>query len=132
MTEKIQALNWLLALAGAAGGGAAGFFVFYWLYHRGLYAAILPGAALGIAGGALLRCRSQAFGIICGVLALLLGVFSHWWIRIPGENKEPGYLYLLTHLNHISSIYLIMIVLGTLCGYWFGQGREKIPERQSP
>ena len=119
-------MNWLLGLAGAVGGGILGFFVFLWLYDHGFYAVMVPGAALGLAGGALLKGRSMPFGIVCAVLAVLLGVFAHWWIRIPGDNEDPGFLYLMTHLNHITSVPLILIVLGALCGYWFGQGQERI------
>jgi hypothetical protein len=124
MTAPIKAANWALAIAGAIAGGAAGFFVFLWLYNQGWYAAMLPGAALGAAGGALLKGRSIAFGVACALFALLLGVFSHWWIRIPDENEGAGYFYLLMHPGHMSSVPLILIALGGVFGYWFGQGRE--------
>jgi hypothetical protein len=130
MIAKIKPMNWLLGLAGAVGGGAVGFFVFVWLVNQGLYAMVVPGAALGAGGGFLFKKRSPMFGVVCAALALLLGLFAHWWVRIPLDDEEPGLLYLLTHLNHISAVSLGMIVLGGLCGFWFGQGQERIRKMQ--
>src|SRR5271157_4934462 len=122
MTAQINAVKWLLGLAGAVGGGIAGFFIFYGLCTVRLYALVVPGAVLGLAAGALLKERMPLFGVLCAALALLLGFFCHWWMRIPSDGEEPGFCYLLAHPSHITPIFLVMIVLGALCAYWFGQG----------
>jgi len=122
MTAQINVVKWLLGLAGAVAGGIAGFFIFYGLCTLGRYALVVPGAVLGLAAGALLKGRMPLFGVLCALLALLLGFFCHWWMRIPSDGEEPGFFYLLTHANHISAVFLVMIALGALCAFWFGQG----------
>jgi hypothetical protein len=126
MNGQMKALNWLLGLAGAVGGGAIGFFIFVWLLSKGYYAMILPGAALGLAGGALIRCRSLVFGVVCGLLAVLLGIFTEWWTAPFREDKS--FSYFLTHLHQLQSVTIIMIALGGICAFWFGQGRERFNE----
>jgi hypothetical protein len=121
MGAEIKFLNWALAVAGAIGGGAAGFFVFWWLLRHGFYAMMIPGAALGLAGGSLLKARSQVFGVVCGVAALALGIFAEWWTAPWDKDQSLGYF--LSHLSDLTSVTLIMIVLGGVFGYWFGQGR---------
>jgi hypothetical protein len=125
MNANHRAANWLLGLAGAIAGGIVGFFVFWGLLRWGICALVVPGAALGLAGGALRKDRSRAFGAVCAAFALLLGFFSYWWFRIPRDGEDPGFLYLLTHPNHLPAMILIMIGLGALCGYWFGQGSSR-------
>jgi hypothetical protein len=125
MTAKLKAVNWLLGLAGAIAGGAAGFFLFVWLVHQGLYAMVIPGAALGAGGGWLFKQRSRAFGGVCAVLALLLGFFAEWWAIL-----DVTFGYYLTHLHQLQPITYIMIALGGLCGYWFGQGQERMKIRE--
>jgi hypothetical protein len=121
MGAAIRPLNWTLAVAGAIAGGAAGFLVFWWLLWHGFYAMMIPGAALGLAGGSLLKGRSQVFGVVCGVAALVLGIFAEWWTGPWADDPSLGYF--LTHLQDLSSVTQIMIVLGGVFGYWFGQGR---------
>jgi hypothetical protein len=124
MAADTKPWRWLLGLAGAAGGGVLGFFIFVWLANQGLIAVLLPGAALGIGGAVLMRKRSLAFGVVCAVFAMLLGFFSYWWIRLPLMEEESSFFYLLTHPNHLPSIILLMIGLGGLCAFWFGLGQE--------
>jgi heme O synthase-like polyprenyltransferase len=84
---------------------------------------IIPGAALGAAGGFLFRDRSPAFGIVCGILAILLGIFAEWWTSPFIADGSFGYF--LTHLQELKPVNFIMIALGGLCGFWFGQGRNQ-------
>jgi hypothetical protein len=124
MTAKNQAVNWLLGLLGAAGGGLIGLLIFHWLIHHQLYGMVIPGAALGAGGGALFRKRSLAFGVVCAILAVGLGIFAEWWAVL-----DVTFGYLLTHLNQLDTITMIMIAVGAVCAFWFGQGWER-PTRQ--
>lgn len=121
MGAAIKPLNWALAVAGAIGGGAAGFLIFWWLLRYNFYAMMIPGAALGLAGGSLLKGRSQVFGVVCGVASLALGVFAEWWTSPFIADQSLGYF--ICHLHELTPVTLIMIVLGGVFGYWFGQGR---------
>ena len=51
-------------MAGAATGGAIGYFAFFLLASQGLYALVLPGALVGLGFGALSRRRSLLDGIV--------------------------------------------------------------------
>jgi hypothetical protein len=124
MTEKIKPMNWLLGLAGAVGGGTVGYFLFVWLVQQGFYGMVIPGAALGAGGGFLLKGRSRAFGIVCGMLSVFLGIFAEWRTAPFRDDKSFGYF--LAHLHQLTTVTFIMIALGALCGYWFGQGQERI------
>jgi hypothetical protein len=128
MTANNKAVSWLLGLAGAVGGGAVGFFIYVWLFHQGFYAMIIPGAALGAAGGFLFRDRSPAFGIVCAILAILLGIFAEWWMS--PFIADGSFCYFLTHLQDLKPLTFIMIALGGLCGFWFGQGQNQVMARQ--
>jgi hypothetical protein len=123
MPTQIKPANWLLGLVGVIVGGAAGFFLFVWLVRQGYYAMMVPGAALGLLGGILLRSYSQAFGVVCAVLAVLLGLFTEWWTA--PLLVDDSFKYFVTHLNQLKPVTLIMIGLGGLCAYWFGQGHER-------
>lgn len=123
MTAKNQALSWALGLLGAIGGGVVGFFLFYWLLGHGFYAMVIPGAALGAGGGAMFRKRSLAFGVVCAILAIGLGIFAEW--RTAPFNDDASFIYFLTHLHELNAVTLIMIALGGLCGFWFTQGWER-------
>src|SRR5262249_40155099 len=71
-------LSNLLGLVGAAVGGAIGYFAFRWFCKQGFYAMVLPGGMLGLGCLILARHRSMARGIVCGVAAVALGLFTEW------------------------------------------------------
>lgn len=121
MEQKNGGANWPLGLLGAAGGGALGFFVFKLLLQQGLYGLAIPGAALGLGCGILCKGHSKALGVVCGVLALILGLFTEWWCRpfIEDDSLE----FFLTNLHQLTPWTLIMLFVGTAAGYWFGMGR---------
>ena len=115
--------NWILAIIGAVGGGVLGYVIFFLLAGQGFYAMVLPVAAPGLGGGAMLRGRSTAFGIVCGVLGVVLGLFIEW--RFAPFVADPGFIYFAAHLYKLSAVTLVMIAVGGACGFWFGQGRER-------
>jgi hypothetical protein len=115
--------NWPLGLIGAVGGGMAGYYVFSLLANQGLYGLVIPGATLGLCGGLLLRGKSNAFGVVCSLLGVLLGIFAEW--RFAPFIADPSFAYFITHLYDLNAIILIMIAIGGLCAFWFGKGREE-------
>ena len=84
---------------------------------------VLPGALVGLGCGLLSGGRSTALGIVCGVLALWLGLFVEW--RFAPFKADDGFAYFITHVHKLTMMTLIMIAVGGLLGYWLGQGRER-------
>jgi hypothetical protein len=123
MNPNSKNINWPLGLVGAVGGGMTGYFVFFLLARQGLYGLVIPGATLGLGGGLLLRGKSNVFGVVCGLLGVLLGLFTEW--RFAPFIADSSFAYFITHIHDLSIITLIMIAIGGLCGFWFGKGREE-------
>src|SRR5687768_8560345 len=80
----VSGMNTALVLfrgvAGAAVGGAIGYFVFRWLSGQGFYGIMIPGALLGMGAGLAARTRSLVLGLICTALAIALTVFTEWHV----------------------------------------------------
>jgi hypothetical protein len=111
-----------LGLIGAVIGGAFGYLGFFWIARQGFYALILPGTLMGLGCGLLSRRKMLVLGIVCAVGALALGVFAEW--RFAPFIADRGFGYFLTHLHQLRPVTLILIGLGGVLGFWFGQGRE--------
>jgi hypothetical protein len=122
MNANSKYAGWLLGLIGAVIGGIAGYFLFFLLAQHGLYALVLVGAGPGLGGGLLMRGKSIAFGVVCGFFGVLLGLYAEW--RFAPFIADPSFAYFMTHLHNLSTITLILIAIGGLCGFWFGMGRE--------
>jgi hypothetical protein len=113
----------LRGLLGALAGGAIGLFLFQWLARNGFYAMMIPGALLGLGSGLAARGRSLLLGILCAVAALCLSVYAEW---VHAPFKEDGsFLFFLTHLHQLdgAAVKYVMMGLGALFAFWFGQGR---------
>jgi hypothetical protein len=108
-------------LVGAMLGGVIGYFVFRWLLQYGLYGLMIPGAALGFGAGLAARGRLPVLGIVCVVAAIGLGLFAEW-SAFPFK-KDPSFSYFVTHAHLLKAPTLLMIGLGGVFAYWFGQGR---------
>jgi hypothetical protein len=104
-----------LTLTAAAVGGAVGYFAFRWLANMGFYGLVVPGGLLGLAAG-IFKNRSIAVAIVCGVAALILGLFAEWSIR--PFNADDSFWYLVSHFNHLSTVTLLMIAAGAAIGFW--------------
>ena len=115
-------LDGTLGLVGAVAAGAAGCWLFLRIAEQGFYAVALPGALLGWGCGALSGRKSVALGIACGVLGLLLGIYSEW--QFAPFVADGSLRYFLTHLQDLSVVTQVMILIGAACAYWFGVGRE--------
>jgi hypothetical protein len=117
---------WMLVLAGAMAGGLGGYFAFFWIAHQGLYALVLPGGLAGI-GASLFKNRSTGVCVICGLLALALGLLSEW--RFAPFVKDGSLGYFLSHVHQLKPITLIMITAGTVIGFWLPFNRRQLEAR---
>lgn len=97
-------------------GGVLGHFAFLWIVQQGFYALVLPGGALGIGAGYLIRQRSIPFAVASGIAALALGVFSEW--RFAPFIKDSSWGYFLAHVFDLKPITLLMIAAGGAIGFW--------------
>lgn len=111
------ALNAARTLAGAAAGGAAGYFAVGWLVQQGFYAMALPGVLLGLGGGFCGLKPTRTLAVICGIGAAALGLFTEWRHFPFVADNSLGYF--LTHLADLRPLTWIMLVLGTVAGAWF-------------
>jgi len=109
-------------MVGGLAGGVLGYYAFIFLARQGLYAMMLPGTLLGLGCGLLSGVRSNALGILCGLCALLLGVFTQW--RFAPFIDDNSFAYFITHVTDLRSMTLVMIAAGGLLAYWLGKGRE--------
>lgn len=124
MSEPSRIRSDLVAgLAGALAGGALGFFAFIWIARQGFYALMLPGALAGAGASLFAKDRSVLRGVLCGVFALGLGLFSEW--RFAPFIRDPSLGYFLCHVHELRPITQLMIVAGGFFGYWLALGRER-------
>lgn len=107
---------------GGALGGVVGYFLFRWLLSHGLYGLMIPGAAVGLGVGWSSREHSRVCGVLAGIAGLFLGLYARWTNFVP---KADSFLAFLTDVHNLGLSTQIMIVLGAICAYWFGQGRER-------
>src|SRR5579863_10406437 len=105
----------VLVVAGAVAGGALGYFAFGWLLSQGYYGLVLPGGLLGLGAG-IGRNRWVSLTIVCGVAALVLGLFTQWHFFFLDGQSNLGYF--VTHLHHLSPTTLLMLAAGTAIGFW--------------
>ncbi|HZL88258.1 MAG TPA: hypothetical protein VFB96_07760 [Pirellulaceae bacterium] len=111
-----------LGILGTLAGAALGVLAFWGLYRSGFYAIILPGVLAGLGGGYPLKKRSVAVGVFAAIVSLAAMLLTEWWFR-PFV-KDESLLFFLTHLNHLKSAALLMMVVGIAAAFWFGMGRE--------
>ena len=116
-----QVLILLRGIAGAIAGSIAGYFLFWFLLKNGLYSSMIPGALLGIGAGLAARGRSQVLGIICGVAAIPLAIWSEWHL-MPFAN-DNSLKFFLANLHQLPILHLLMMALGAAAAWWFGKGR---------
>jgi hypothetical protein len=109
----------VLGLAGAAIGAVAGIVIVYWISRSGFYGMMIPGALLGLGCSMLAQHRSLARGIVCGVAAVLLGLFTEWYC-FPFL-ADDSLKYFVAHLGDLKPLTLLMIGVGGLLGFWMGR-----------
>jgi hypothetical protein len=109
----------ILGLFGGVVGGVIGYAVFGWIYRQGFYGLIIPGAGIGLGSGLLARDRSLIRGIICGLAALGLGLYTEW--KYSPFIADPSFGYLVAHAHELKPLTLLMIGVGTFLGFWLGK-----------
>ncbi len=125
LQSQISMKQFLLVVAGAVAGGALGYFAFGWLLAQGYYGLVLPGGLLGIGAG-IGRNRWLSLAIVCGVAALVLGLFTQWHFFFLDGQSSLGYF--VTHLHHLSLTTLLMLAVGTAIGFWVPFRRIEKPK----
>lgn len=115
-------LNYILGIFGGIVGAVVGYFVFFFAIGQGLYPMVLPGALVGLGCGAMLGMKSNVMGVVCGLIALVFGLFIEWQFA-PFE-RDRSFGFFLSHVNQLRSMTLILIVIGALLAFAFGRGRE--------
>jgi len=96
MAANGKNVNWPLGLLGALGGGSLGYFAFGYLVEQGFYAIVLPGALAGIGAGALSGGKSKPLGVVCGLLAIVLGIVTEW--RFAPFVADESFSFFVRHL----------------------------------
>jgi len=120
--ESERRLSWIFrAIAGCALGGLIGYGLFAWLLSQGFYALVLPGAAVGMGCGLVSKQYSRSQAVLCGVLAVALGLFAEW--RFFPFRIDDSPLYFLTHIYELSVVSLLMIALGAAIAVYMGRSR---------
>lgn len=125
-----QLISTVLAIVGAVVGGALGYWAFFWFWSYGFHALVLPGALLGFGAGLLAQHRSMARGVICGIAALGLTVYtaSRVWKLPDGDT----FSYFVTHYHQLSAPTLLMTAVGTVLGFWMGKDSGSVSLRRRP
>ena len=128
MNASARETSWTLGLLGAAVGGALGYLAFFWIAGQGFYGLVLPGAALGFGCELLSGGKSYGLGIVCGLLALVLGLLTEW--RFAPFVADGSLSYFLTHLGDLKAFTLMSLAAGGLFAFWFGRGRARLLGRR--
>lgn len=114
-----------LGCVGAALGATLGWLGFAWLVRQGIYAMVLPGAMLGIGAGVMVRHRSVAFSIGCGMASVVLGLFREW--RHFPFSTDGSLGYFAGHLHQLTLKTLLLILLGGIVGFYLPFRRRDNP-----
>jgi len=109
----------MLGLAGAAIGSVAGVVIVSWIAKSGFYGMMIPGALLGLGCSMLAQHRSLARGIVCGVAAVILGLFAEWYC-FPFV-ADDSLRYFVAHVGDLKGLTMLMIGVGGLLGFWMGR-----------
>ncbi len=105
----------LIAIVGAAAGGALGLFLVPQIMNLGLYPAVWPGGFLAL-GACLGKLPNRWMAIIFGVAALTLGIYSEW--KAFPFLADDSFGYFVRHIYEVMPIHLILICLGGAIGFW--------------
>ena len=117
MARKI--LGVVLSLVGAIIGGTLGVVIFLWCLRQGLYAMVIPGAALGLGVHAASLSRSSSRGYLAAIAALLLGLWAEATYFPFVADESLGYF--MKNIARVLPIHLLMIAIGAFFGFWWGK-----------
>jgi hypothetical protein len=105
----------LRLVVAACAGGLLGAALFFWLAARGYYGLALPGGLLGLGAG-VFRPHSAATPVLCGVLAVGLGLVVEW--RFAPFVADSSFSFFLTHLTGLQLPTVVMLAIGAVVGFW--------------
>ena len=119
--DGVRGPNYLFGLVGGVAGGVLGYLLFWWLMRQQMYAMVLPGSLVGLGCGFLLGGRSRMMGFLCAVGAITLAILCQWhFLPFAQDNSLQ---FLLVNFHKLPPVQLLMIAVGVVIAYWFGQGR---------
>ncbi|AMV38080.1 hypothetical protein [Planctomyces sp. SH-PL62] len=119
MTAPSRITEELTAALGALLGAALGYYTFQWLYHRGFYGMMIPGALLGLGCSLASRRPSHARGVACAAAAFALALFVEW--KFFPFRDDPSFRHFLTRLPDLKGVTILMIAAGAGFAYWLGR-----------
>jgi hypothetical protein len=109
----------LLGFVGAVIGGTLGFYTFDWLRGQGFYGLMMPGALMGLGCTLLAKHPSAIRGVICGLAAVGLGLYTEW--RFFPFAADASLSYFLKNVSSLKPVTLIMIGVGAIIAFWVGR-----------
>jgi hypothetical protein len=104
---------------GAVLGGILGYAAFFWVTRHGFYALALPGIFLGLGCGALSFGKSRVRGAVCGIVGLLLCIYTEWKFVDPDATKT-SFIELAVHFPNQGTVTMILAAVGAIAAFWFG------------
>lgn len=105
----------ITGLAGAAIGGAVGFFITGWLARQGLYSVLVPGALIGI-GSLAGRFPNFIIPLLLSICSVAL-VYLTEWKYFPFA-KDNSLSYFISHLSSLKPLTHVMALLGGVISFW--------------
>ncbi len=114
---------WIRGAIGAAIGGVAGYFLFFFLVSHSLYGLALPGGLLGLGCGLLSGRRSVAIATVCMFAATALGLYTEWQFApfVADDSLE----YFVMHIHELRGITKVMLLVGTAGAFLLGLGNDR-------
>lgn len=114
-----QLSEWGIGLAGMAVGAVAGHLIVEALLRYGVYAAVIPGAIVGLGAGYFRRTYNKWIGILAAVTGLATGIYTELDVFTFGDGT------LLFFLTHPQPVTWLMLALGTWMAFSWGAGRNR-------
>ncbi|MEM7478255.1 MAG: hypothetical protein AAF483_24980 [Planctomycetota bacterium] len=105
---------------GAFVGAGLGIALFNLAYQFGIMMLGVPGAAVGLLCGMLSGRKSILLGVLSGVVAFFTNAYISYSVLI----QPYDFFQFVLHLHEFRTSAL-MVIVGTLFGFWFGIGRNK-------
>jgi len=115
-------MQYVRGAVGGATGGALGWVLSLALIRWGVLSTMLPGLLMGMGCGWLSGTRSHVLGVAAGVASFAISVVATW--QIAPFIVDDSLHFFVMHLHKLPLMWLLMIVLSGVCGYWFGLGRR--------
>ncbi len=113
--DQMKHKSELSVLIGASAGGLFGYALFILLVRHGYHALTVPGGLLGLGAG-IFKAGSKGVPIICGLVALALGLFAQW--RLTVSVADVSLADFLLHVHQLPPFTLLMLTAGAAIGFY--------------